>query len=222
MVERGEGLEESAPKAGEDVFTEDDLAPSDDDVRALRRMRIDKAAVVVAVSALGVWVGGLVALGACAAPMVFEHTPYPFSGRAMGSAFARFDSIAIGCAVVALGAEVVRTLVSIKSGGGKLIARIRRYAAIALALAAVYSGMRLTPAIMELHEQGARRNIGPAGEQLESLHAQAELIGKLIVPVALALIALHVITLRLRTDDDEVVLVPAAPGQRKDRGGKHG
>ncbi len=207
-----DGAEQPVPKSGEDVFSEEDLAPSDEDRRAIRRMRIDKAAVIVAVCALGVWVGGLLALGACAAPMVFEHTPYPFSGRAMGSAFARFDSIAIGCAVVALGAEVVRTLVSMKSGGGKWIGRLRRYAAIALALAGVYTGMRLTPSILELHEQGVRRNVGPAGEQLEALHAQAELIGKMIIPIALALIALHVITLRGRDDDDEEAFAPAPPG----------
>src|SRR5687768_10213665 len=106
--------------------------------------RIEKAAAIVAVIALGIWAGGMLALGVCAAPFVFQLTPHPHSGQAMGAAFARFDFIAIGCSVVALGAEVVRTIIGLrrKNHGGVILPRLRRYAAIALALGAVYSGMR--------------------------------------------------------------------------------
>jgi hypothetical protein len=204
---------------GEDVFSEDDLGPTDEDVRAHRRMQGDRAATTIAVTALGLWAGGLIALGACAAPFVFKLTPYPLSGMAMGAAFARFDTIAIACGVVVLGCEVMRTLIA-RGRATALAPRIRRGAAIILAVGALYGGVQLTPAIMELHREGARRNVGADGARLEQLHKQAEMIGKLTVPAALALIALHVFTLRVGNEDDWGVTpgVGGAAGERPQDG----
>lgn len=204
------------PRPGEDVFTEEDLAPSEDDRRARRRGLIERAATITAVSALGLWMGGLVALGACAAPLVFELTPYPFSAQAMGAVFARFDGIAIACSLVVLGAEVARTVVALRSRESRGVwSRLRRYLAIALAAGAVYSGLRLTPEILRLHEEGARRGVGEDGAALEALHGQAELIAKIIVPLALVLIALHVATLRAPGEEDEEVFAPLPPGRHR-------
>jgi hypothetical protein len=206
-----------SPPPGGDVFTEDDLAPSDDEKRAVRNSRIDKAAATVAAIALGVWLGGTIALGACAAPKVFELTPYPFSGKAMGAAFMRFDMIAIGCAVVALGAEVARTVLVLKSRSrkGALVGRIRRYLLIIFAAGVVWTGTQISPSIMALHESGVRRNVGAEGGELERIHAQAELIGKVNAVIALVLIVLHVSTVRSPYDEleeDEEVYAPAPPG----------
>ena len=205
-------------KPGEDVFGEEDLEPSDehgaDARRPPQRMYGDRAATTIAVTALGLWAGGLIALGACAAPFVFELTPYPFSGKAMGAAFGRFDTIAIACGVVVLGCEIARTLIA-RGRATAIVPRIRRGIAIILAMGALFGGMRLTPAIMALHDQGVRRNVGPEGAELERLHKQAEMIGKLTVPGALALIALHVFTLRVGSDEDEWVVAPGVPGPRR-------
>lgn len=205
------------PPPGEDVFTEDDLAPGDDEKRAVRNSRIDKAAATVAAIALGVWLGGTVALGACAAPKVFELTPYPWNGKAMGAAFMRFDMIAIGCAVAALGAEVTRTLLVLKrrSTKGAIVTRVRRYALIVFAAGVVWTATQISPAIMELHESGVRRNQGADGAELERIHSQAELIGKVNAVIALVLIVLHVATVRSPYDeleDDEDAYAPLPPG----------
>jgi Domain of unknown function (DUF4149) len=212
---------DSPPPPGEDVFTEDDLAPTgmassrEEDGRALRISRIDKTAATFATIALGLWLGGTVALGACAAPMVFRLTPYPFSGQAMGAAFQRFDFIAIGCAVVALGAEVVRTLLLLKgrSQNGAVVARVRRYALIVFAAGVVWTGTQISPAIMSLHEAGVRRNVGAEGSELERIHKQAELLGKVNALIATLLIAMHVTTVRSRYDEQrDEVYAPAPPG----------
>ncbi|MEZ4439112.1 MAG: DUF4149 domain-containing protein [Polyangiaceae bacterium] len=213
------------PKPGEDVFTEDDLAPSDEDLRALRRHRLDKAATIVAAIALGLFLGGTIALGACAAPMVFELVPAPLNGKAMGAAFRRFDFIAIGCGVVVLGCEAFRTfLASGLFGGGRrqatkerILRRARLYGAILLAGGIVWTGMVLSPRIMALHEAGARRNVGPEGAELESTHKTAELLGKIDTVLALLLIALHIGSLRSPryADDDELADAPLAPGPRR-------
>src|SRR5690349_17847506 len=109
----------------EDRFTEADLAPSPEELRATRRALADRIAASVAALSAGIWIGGMLALGACAAPFVFRMTPAPFSGDAMGAAFARFDRIAIGASVLILGAEVIRTMVSGRRAR-TLAARIRR------------------------------------------------------------------------------------------------
>src|SRR6266700_2440379 len=69
-------------------FSASDLEPNAGDRRAAFKARVERIATVLAVTATGLWVGGLVALGACAAPAVFHLTPSPYSGNAMGAAFA--------------------------------------------------------------------------------------------------------------------------------------
>jgi Domain of unknown function (DUF4149) len=189
-------------------FTEADLEPSDADRGAARKVAIEKGATTVAVTAVGLWMGGLVALGACAAPFVFRLTPAPFSGDAMGAAFARFDNIALGAAVVALGAEVLRTWAAGRRGGGA--ARIRRSLAIALACAAAYIALGLTPRILALHQAGVTRG----NPELDAVHARAELVGKLELAGGIALIALHVFTLGRRPDEEQESAGPLPPGPR--------
>jgi hypothetical protein len=200
-------------RPGEEIFTEEDLAPSAAERRAARRALAERIAVVAAVLSAGVWAGGLVALGACAAPFVFALTPYPFSGDAMGAAFARFDGITIGCATVLLGSEIVRTVAA--RGRQTLATRLRRYVAILMAAGAVYASLLLTPRILELHRQGARRNVGSEGAELERVHGRAELVAKAELALATLLVALHVFTLRAARDDDaddEEALAPLPPG----------
>jgi len=206
-----------------DTFTEADLEPSDDDRRRARHDAIDRGAATVAVVSAGLVVGGLVALGACAAPFVFRLTPAPASGFAMGAAFARFDRIAIGAAAVALGAELVRTFL-VRRRPPTIAARLRRFVAMGLAGAATWMGTSVSPAITDLYAAGARREAattaGPGadlGASLDALHRRAEAIGKLEVGLALALVALHVFTVRRANDDDDpgdVAPVPLPPGPR--------
>lgn len=198
------------PAPGEDTFGEDDLAPSDEEKKAARGRHIDRLATSIAVIALGMWSGGMLALGACAAPMVFKLAPYPSSGYAMGAAFARFDNIAIGCGLVVLGCEMVRTWIARRQRGW--LPRIRRYAAILLAGGAVYSATMFTPIINQLHSEGVRRRVGPEGEHLERVHKNAEMIGRITVPAAMLLMALHVFTIRTREDDENLALAPLPPG----------
>jgi hypothetical protein len=209
--------DEDAPKAGDEVFSEADLAPPEWEVRAKRRAMLDRAAAIVAVLALGTWAGGMVALGACAAPLVFGLTPYPFSANAMGAVFARFDKIAVGAAIVALGCEVVRSVIDIRRGASTW-ARVRRYLGMLAAGLAIYSATQITPEILRLHHAGVRRNVGPDGERLEQVHGRAEAIGKALVMAAAALLALHVATLRSARDEEESQApgpLPPGPGTTK-------
>lgn len=196
-----------------ETFSEDDLKPSGEDVSRARRDFIDRAAAIVAIVSAGLIVGGMVALGACAAPAVFSLTPAPFSGNAMGAAFARFDRVAIGASVLLLGAEVVRTFLARRSRQ-RLAVRVRRLSGIFLAMAVAYIGLSLSPTINEMHLQGVRRGEGEAGERLEAIHKRAELVGKLEIGLGLLAIALHVATIRGRSEDEDEheAYAPLPPG----------
>lgn len=194
-------------------FSESDLEPSAADRAAERRSLVERFAATVAVIAAGLWVGGMIALGACAAPFVFRLTPSPFSGNAMAAAFGRFDQIAIGASAVILGAEVARTWAA-RRRARSTAARARRFLAMLAAAFAVYGGLVLTPGISALHNGGAQRGVGSEGEALERLHKRAELAGKTEVGLGLALIVLHVLTLGARRpdEDDDEALAPLPPG----------
>jgi hypothetical protein len=198
-------------------FTEADLAP-DGDSGSQRRAVVERIATTAALVATGLWIGGMVALGACAAPAVFALTPAPFSGEAMGTAFARFDKIAVGCSAVVLGAEIVRTFLHRKRRP-TLVERLRRTVAIVMAAGAAYVAAVSTPRIMDMHRAGVRRNVGPEGAAMEATHERAEAIGKAQVALGVALVALHVFTLRARRpedeEDEEDVPAPLPPGPRR-------
>ncbi len=197
-------------------FTASDLEPSADELRARRRGLIDRAAATVAVLCAGSLFGGLVALGFCAAPMVFRLAPAPYSGNAMGAAFARWDRVAVVLSGVLLACEVVRTWAA-RGRSRRPVPRVRRLAAIIVGLCAVFIGTRLSPRILELHESGARRGDGALGVELDTIHRRAELIGKIEAALAVALVGLHVFTLRTRDDEDdedEEAAAPLPPGPR--------
>lgn len=199
-----------------DTFTAADLEPSDADRRAARRAGVDRGAAILAAVAAGFIPGGLVALGACAAPFVFRMTPAPMSGDAMGAAFARFDRIALGCAGVVLLAEIARTFVG-RARARKPLARVRRLAAVALAGTVAYMGMVVSPSIIELHRTGAQRSVGDAGARLEAVHQRASTLGKVEALLAIGLVAMHVLTLprpRPEDDEDDEAPAPLAPGPR--------
>ncbi len=205
------------PAPGEDVFTEEDLIGDPNDSLAGRALAIDRAITIVAVLAFAMIAGGMVALGAVAAPVVFK-LPDPLSGNTMGATFARFDSVAITCALIGLGAEVVRTLIGLKiPGNGGWLPRVRRYLAILLALGTLYVGLHLSPQIMAAYQGGVRRGVGAEGEQLERTHKRAESVGKGVVGLAVSLIALHILTLSAPAtrNEEEDALAPLPPGPTK-------
>jgi hypothetical protein len=155
---------------------------------------LERGAATVAVVALALWVGGLVALGACAAPIVFSVVPAPLSGDAMGAVFRRFDAIAISCAVVVLGCEAVR--IWVRDAPLTTAERARSALAVVAAAAAIYGGVKLSPSIVALHMAGAVRGFGADGAELERLHKLAEAVAKVEVTVGIFLLGLEVTTLR--------------------------
>jgi hypothetical protein len=153
-----------------------------------------RASIILALLAAAVWLGGLLALGAIAAPVVFSVVPAPTSADAMTLVFQRFDRVAMTCSALVLIAE----------GGLALSARGARFRAIdvariasgALAAAlAVVEGAIVSPKIAALHASGAIRGLGPAGLELARAHDLAERCGQGQLILLTTLIVLHVVSL---------------------------
>jgi|HubBroStandDraft_1064217.scaffolds.fasta_scaffold02113_2 putative copper export protein len=154
-------------------------------------MSIVRVVSVVALLAIAVWLGGLVALGALAAPVVFSIVALPTAADAMTVVFRRFDLVAMTCAALILGSEATRAL------GGRLgRVDVARVAVCAVAAAAaVVEGTQVSPRIAELHAGGVSRGLGAAGVELAHLHGLAELLGKAQVLLLGLAVALHVAAL---------------------------
>jgi hypothetical protein len=133
---------------------------------------------------ISIWAGGLVALGAIAAPTVFGIVPAPTSADAMTAVFIRFDRVAMACAAITLVAEALHLASAVGGHRGSPVARlsssdvVRLGTAVLASALAVGEGAWLSPSIAELHRGGAIRGLGEAGLALERTHRLAEAAGK--------------------------------------------
>jgi uncharacterized membrane protein len=165
-------------------------------------MRILRLGVAIASAlAVAVWLGGLVALGAIAAPIVFSVVTMPQSADAMTMVFRRFDLVSMSCAAVALAAEATRAVARVPFAR---LDHARAAATVGAALLATYEGTSVSPRIAVLHMSGAVRGLGPAGLELSRLHDVAEACGKAELAMLVLVVALQVLTLTLRLTRDEL------------------
>jgi uncharacterized membrane protein len=153
--------------------------------------RLRLTLVTVALLALGLWIGGMVALGAIAAPVVFGTVPAPASADAMTIVFRRFDKVAIACVVVVLAVEA---LLALRSTVTRVDVARGLLAAVGC-ICAITVGVFVSPRIEALHRGGAIRGLGADGLELESFHRFAERLGTVELAVAALLVALHVFSL---------------------------
>ena len=148
------------------------------------------AAEVIATLAVALWLGGILALGAFAAPEVFGQLPRETAGSVMGTIFAKFDRLVLVVAGVLVFAEAVRVLTEGVPGRLGLARLIMAGALVALALT---SALWLGPSINEMFENGIRRGVGDAGAEMDRLHHLAELLGKVAFLCATAWLTLGII-----------------------------
>jgi hypothetical protein len=146
---------------------------------------------ILAAVAAAVWLGGLLSLGAIAAPVIFAMVSWPANADAMTLVFQRFDRLAMSCAALMLGAEAARSLARIPFAWSD---RLRAGATTLAAALAVAEGIVVSPRIAALHRSGAIRGVGVPGEELARLHDFAEWGGKVQLLLLVGVVALHVTT----------------------------
>jgi uncharacterized membrane protein len=132
-------------------------------------------ASVVGGLAVAVWLGGLLALGAIAAPLVFANVSFPQSADAMTLVFRRFDMVAMTCAAIAMASEAGKVATRVAFGR---VDHLRAGLIVVAAILAVVEGTLVSPRIAALHGAGVMRGMGAAGETLSHLHDIAEALGK--------------------------------------------
>jgi putative copper export protein len=154
-------------------------------------MSFSKVLSILALVSIALWVGGMIALGAIVAPVVFNMVPSPTSADAMTVVFRRFDKVAVACIVTVLLTEAVQALV--RRPLGRIDVARMGLTVLGGALV-VWQATVISPEIEALHVAGAIRGLGEAGLKLEATHKLAELGGKIQALCAVVLIALHVMT----------------------------
>jgi putative copper export protein len=160
--------------------------------RVARDRLIRRATAIASLFGVALWLGGLLALGAIAAPVVFSTVAMPASADAMTVVFRRFDSVAMACAAVVLASEAARVLARIPFGPAD---HVRAGAGVLAGVLAVFEGESVSPRIAALHAAGVVRGLGDAGAQLARLHDIAELCGTIEVALLAAVVVAQVIAL---------------------------
>jgi putative copper export protein len=153
---------------------------------------MQRAVSAVALLAVAVWLGGLVALGAVAAPIVFSRVSFPSNADAMTAVFRRFDLLAMSCAAILLATEAVRAVVRTPFAP---LDHARAGASVLVAALAVFEGTHVSSRIAELHAAGAVRGLGREGIELSRLHDWAEWCGMAQIGLLAAVVVFHVLAL---------------------------
>jgi hypothetical protein len=151
-----------------------------------------RISAVASLLGIAVWLGGLAALGAIAAPTVFSMVPPPLSADAMTVVFQRFDTVAVSCAALVLAAEAMQAIARVPFAP---IDHLRALLSALAAALAVTEARSVSPRIAALHGAGAVRGVGSAGLELAKLHDTAEGLGKAQLALLVSVLILRVFTL---------------------------
>ena len=149
-----------------------------------------------ALVATALWVGGLVVLGAVAAPSIFDTIAARgvsdgrvLAGAVFGEAFRRFHLIAYGCAAVIIASLLARAVLGPRPGH----LGVRLGIVTVMLGASLYSGMALSGRIEQLRvDAGGAPSALPEGDPRRTafgrLHALSTLVQ--VVPLAGGLVLL--------------------------------
>lgn len=157
-----------------------------------RALAFSRVTAVASLLAVALWLGGLLSLGAIAAPVVFTVVPLPTSADAMTVVFRRFDLVAMACGAVVLASEAVRAVARLPFARAD---QLRVGAGVLASGLAVIEGVFVSPRIAELHMGGAVRGVGGAGAELARLHGVAESCGEAEIVLLVLVVVLHVAAL---------------------------
>jgi uncharacterized membrane protein len=159
---------------------------------ASRDLLVRRATAIASLLGVVLWLGGLLALGAIAAPVVFSTVAMPASADAMSVVFRRFDAVATSCAAVVLASEAARVLARVPFGP---VDHVRAGASAVAGSLALFVAASVSPRIAALHAAGVARGLGDAGAKLARLHDTAELCGTIQVALLVAVVVAQVIAL---------------------------
>lgn len=138
---------------------------------------------------LALMIGGMLALGAFTAPVLFRAMPRPEAGEAMTLIFRRYDSVLlVGLGLVVLG-EVLRLL----SAGLPTLTPVIgiRFGVMALLVGMMlYSILTVNPQIEAMQKAGVTHGATEEGKRFSETHQMSEKLYKIELAVAVVLLIL--------------------------------
>lgn len=139
---------------------------------------------------LALMAGGMLALGAFTAPVVFGHLPRESAAPIMALIFRRYDTILLIALLLTLVGEALR-LFSRQLIWHPKMGVVRGFLLVALTGMLLYSTTTINPQIEQMNRAGVHRNLMIAeGQQFEKKHKLSESLYKLELLCAVLLILL--------------------------------
>ncbi|MGE0201173.1 MAG: DUF4149 domain-containing protein [Candidatus Melainabacteria bacterium] len=152
----------------------------------------------IQLAGLALMAGGMLAIGAFAAPVMFKGLSRPEAGDLLTLIFRRYDSVIVTSLGLVLIGELVRVfpgqLTWMSSGP---VAWLRTALLVVLLAAGLYTTMVLNPQIERMHAAGIHPGGSPEGLQFSRVHKTSENLYKLEMALSLLLILLTPYTLPL-------------------------
>jgi hypothetical protein len=139
---------------------------------------------------LALMAGGMLALGAVAAPLVFKSLPREAAAPLMASIFRHYDLVLLGALGLTLLGEMLR-IASRQMLWHPKVAMVRGLILLSLTGMLLYSTTGVNPQIAALNRAGVHRNLQTEeGRHFERLHKLSEKLYKLSLLCSVCLILL--------------------------------
>lgn len=138
---------------------------------------------------LALMVGGMLALGAFTAPVVFHQLPRPMAAPVMATIFTRYDIVVLVALGMTIMGEVLRKASCLVPCRSRL-SITRKVMLGLLTLSVLYSTTCINPRIEQMNLAGLHRDASEAGQQFDKLHKRSEQLYKLELLLAVLLLLL--------------------------------
>jgi hypothetical protein len=143
---------------------------------------------------LSLMIGGLLALGAFTAPVLFKQFARPEAGTAMALIFRRYDVVLLAGAVLVMLGELLRLWFSGRSFGetlaGGWLQGFRMGALVALLVCIFYGTLHVNPRLETLQKAGVYGHGAQAVQEFQALHKRSEQVAKFQLSLAVVLLVL--------------------------------
>jgi hypothetical protein len=139
---------------------------------------------------LSLMAGGMLALGAFTAPVVFHQFPRDMAAPAMALIFRRYDVVLLVALGLVIVGELLRRLTWTVQVRSKLL-WTRMALLVVLSVCMLYSTLVVNAKIAEMNKAGWHRNLETAkGREFDSMHKRSESLYKLELMLVVLLILL--------------------------------
>ena len=145
---------------------------------------------------LALMIGGMLAIGAFAAPVIFRQFPREEAGTALTLIFRRYDIVLLVALGLVLAGEIARYLSGVFEAN-QTMNLVRYGLLVALTGLMLYSIQVVNAKIEAMHHQGVQRSGTPEGQEFHRVHVLSEQLYKIEMFLAMGLMVITPLVPRL-------------------------